>query len=66
MAMQYSPKNAIQYGDGGCRDDRTGESLRRKVATSADLVQKYEGADAGTIGIAPEAGKAIDWRRSLP
>ncbi|HET8926093.1 MAG TPA: M24 family metallopeptidase [Candidatus Acidoferrum sp.] len=62
VAMQYSPKNAIPYV--AMVDAGTIELVRSagaKVASSADLVQKYEACwSAGQVESHFEAGVAID------
>jgi len=62
VAMQYSPRNAIPYVS--MVDAGTVEmvrSLRRKVVTSADLVQKFEACwSAEQFQGHLEAGRAID------
>jgi Xaa-Pro aminopeptidase len=63
VAMQYSPKNGIPYV--AMVDAGTIELVKScgvKVATSADLVQKYEACwTAQQLESHQEAGKAIDW-----
>src|SRR4030095_11931418 len=62
VAMQYSPKNAIPYV--AMVDAGTVELVKScavKVATSADLVQKYEACwTPQQLQSHLEAGKAID------
>ena len=62
IAMQYSPKNAIPYVSNV--DAGTVEmvrSLRRKVVSSADLVQRFEASwSAAQLESHRAAGKVID------
>jgi Xaa-Pro dipeptidase len=62
IAMQYSPKNAIPYVamvDAGTVE--LVKSLGARVATSADLVQKYEACwSREQLGSHLAAGRAID------
>jgi Xaa-Pro dipeptidase len=62
IAMQYSPENNIPYI--GLVDAGTIElvrKLKKKVVTSADLVQKFEAAwTAGQFASHVEAGKVVD------